>query len=185
MPLIYTGPPDVVEELKAVFRSGLPQDVASVARDDEDVEAFAEIMAMAEGALSGWIRQSQIRTATGMWLEEHGHDQGLRKQFGETDQHFRARLRLPPTAGTRDAIFGAISELLGLSEDQVIVVELPRDAAYAGRSFCAGRGVRMGERRRQMVIVLIPASVGGLKSATDVLRTKVSAGKDYLVQEYS
>ncbi len=43
----------------------------------------------------------------------------------------------------------------------------------------------MGERRRQMVIVLIPASVGGLKSATDVLRTKVSAGKDYLVQEYS
>lgn len=182
MPLIYTGPPDIVEDMKTLFRGGLPQDVASESRDDEDVEAFAEMFTLVEGETAGYSREMQISTAHGFWLYEHGRGRGLRPWDGETDEQFRIRLRLPPTAGTRDAILDALSQLLGL--DDIILIELPRQSAFLSRGHGLSRGHRIGGGRG-VIIALIPASSDAYGPSLALLRTKKSAGKIAMVEEYS
>ncbi len=181
MPLSYTGPADVVSDMKTLFRSGLAQDVASVDRDDEDVEAFAEMMAMAEGEISGMLRESQISTAHGIWLAQHGRDRGTRPLLGETDDQFRTRLQHPPAAGTTTAILAALAALIGT--DDIYIIELPRDSMYFDRSHCMDRGKRMGGGRG-VVIVLIPASADVASSAYAIVRSVASAGKIVRVEEY-
>jgi hypothetical protein len=181
MPLHYTNAPDVVADMKTLFRSGLPQDVASISRDDEDVEAFAEIMAMAEGEVAGFVMESVIATAHGVWLTQHGRDRGTRPLLGETDDQFRLRLQHPPTAGTTSAILAALIALM--STDKIYLVELPRQSMYLNRSKGLDRGHRMGGRQG-VVIALIPASADAASSSLVILRTVASAGKAVKVEEY-
>ncbi len=182
MPLVYTGPADIVVELKTLYRSGLSQDMASTARDDEDVEMFAEMMAMAGGEVAGLMRETQIATAGGAWLDQHARDRGLRRLLGETTEQLRTRLQLPPTAGTTSAILDAIKIIAHL--DEIYLVELPRQSMYCDREDTLDRGERMGGGRG-VVIALVPASAGIAASALVVVRTKISAGKIGQVEEYT
>ncbi len=180
MPLVYTGPADIVADMKTLYRSGLPQDISG--RDEEDAEIFAEMMTMAECEVSGMMRETQIATASGKFLEQHARDRGLRKLLGETDDQLRARLQLPPTAGTTSSILDALKTLMGI--DEIYLVELPRRSMYYDREFCFDRGVRMGGGRG-VVIAIIPASLNLAASALVVVRTKASAGKIGQVEEYT
>lgn len=179
MPLIFTGAPNIVADMKSTFQGSSPQDIAALGID---IDPYAEIMALAEFQLSAWIRESSISTAHGMWLEQRGKDDGIRKQSGETDPQFRIRLRLPPTAGTLRAITEALNQLLpGFT---VYTEELPAKSVMCSRSFGLSRGRRMGAGRG-MVIAMVPAAANALAVVSDMVRAKASAGKVTLVQEYT
>lgn len=178
MTLTYTGPADVVTDMKTLFSSGLSQDVASI---DEDVDAFAEIMAMAEFEVSGMIRESQIATAHGVWLAQRGRDRNTRPLLGESDDVFRSRLQHPPTAGTTTAILDALIAALGIED--IFIIELPRESMYLDNHQCADNGVRMGGGRG-VVIVLIPDGAS-VSSALAITRSTASAGKITRVEEYT
>lgn len=183
MPLTYTGPADVVENLKIVFRAGLPQDMADVGRSDEDVEAFCEILALSENQLSGWIRQSSIATASGLWLDEHGKDRNVYRQSGEIDDPYRDRMIIPPTSGTSSSILEALQSLL--NTDAVYLIELPRQSCFLDRKMGFNRGHRMGGGRG-VVIALIPVGdIDSTPAVQDLLRARASAGKITQVETYT
>lgn len=186
MPLVYTGPPDIVESMKTLYRSGLPQDVASTARDTEDMEAFAEIMCLAEQSIQSQVRQSQISTATGPWLDIKGGERRIFRQTGEGDDPYRDRMVVPPTAGTEDAILAALIALLGT--DEVELIQLPLEGCF-GDALCFADGqdpvCALNSINRGAILALIPESLASLApAAKEVLRQRVSAGKVTAVLEY-
>jgi hypothetical protein len=181
--LIYSGPPDVVARMKTLYRSGIPRDVASVARVGEDAEAIGEIMSLAEQQISGWVRQSQIHTASGLWLDLHGKDESVHRQAGESDAAYQARLIIPITAGTVTAILDALEQLLDTQD--VYLIELPRQSCYLDRRMGLDRGHRMGGARG-LVIALIPSTLdASLGAVKDLLRARASAGKLTSVEEFA
>jgi hypothetical protein len=187
MPLIYTGPADIVVNLKAVYRSGLPQDVASVGRDDEDAEAFAEMACLSEQTIQSQVRQSQISTASGPWLDIRGDERNTPRQFGEGDDPYRGRLIVPPTAGTADAIIAALDGLLGT--DEVYLIQLPLEGVF-GDADCYADGQDetscLNSINRGAVIALIPESDEALlPAALAALRQRASAGKVVAVMTYT
>lgn len=176
-----------VDDLRQIFRNVTPQDVASKARVGDDVEMYSAIAAMADGQMGFWAQQSQIATATGIWLDQHGRDRGVYRQTGETDDQYRARLSVPPTAGTVSAIFDALSSLFG-GIPGIYVVELPRQSLFLDRGIDRMQGLDRGFRcggGRGVVIALVPTGTTLLQGAKDLLRIKASAGKITLVQEYT
>lgn len=182
MPLVYTGPADAVAVMKTLFRSGLPQDIASLDRDDEDVELFAEIMTLAESEVKGLMREIQVGTSHSVFLDQHARDDGERRAFGETDAQLKQRLQLPPAGGTVESVLDGLALLVG--SNAVYVVELPLSSAYYDRGICLDRGVRMGGGRG-VVIGIVPASANAAASAILIIRRKISAGKIGQVEEYT
>lgn len=71
----------------------------------------------------------------------------------------------------------------GQGLNTAIIVELPRHAAFYDMGHCYDMGMRMGGGRG-VVIALIPASANALSAVSDAVRSKVSAGKIWLVEEY-
>lgn len=177
---------DVIEDLIAVYKGSLPPDLMAdpIARDI--AEAVATVLAASEEEIARLAAGSQISTAVGAFLDQHAKDRGLRRQFGETDEQLRARLQRPPQAGTPSAIREALQLIVGDVDTfgPVILVELPKESAYFDRlSFFFNRDDRFGAGRG-VVIALIPTASDALASCSDALRSKVSAGKLWLVQEY-
>jgi len=197
----FSGAPDVVADLVTVYRAGVPGDIASDRRSLDEAYATAAVFSAVEGTLADWDRACRIMTSSGVALDAIARDHGLSRQVGESDDALRARLRVPPSAGTASAIAAALQPIVDAGGGgQIFLVQLPRDGAFFARcrlsmkssiqrsstgSAFLGRGKRMSGGPVRMVVALIPASADCLSSATDALRSKVSAAKAYLVQEYT
>ncbi len=176
----YSIDVNVLGDMQTLYRSGLPQDVAS--RDEEDIAIFSAMMALVEGYVAGLLQEVQIGTSHGVFLDEHARDKGLRRAAAEADPALKRRLQFPPTAGTVEAIVDALKLLLNL--DTVYLVELPRSSMFLDIEQCADRGVRMGGGRG-VVIALIPESADAAASSLALVRSKKSAGKIAQVEEFT
>lgn len=186
----FTLPGDVVEDLVKVYRGVMPQDLGATDRTDnlDDVYAMAEMMAIADCVAINWSRQVCVSTASGLYLEVLARGVGLFKASGETDVSLQQRIRTPPFAVTPDLILTAIQALVTTVDPSGIayMVELPRSGFYWTRQQCWARGWRWASRTRGIVIVLIPAAASAaLGACLDALRSKVLAGKSYMVQLYT
>lgn len=185
----------VIDDLVQIYSGSVPQDIVASQIGVDIAYTIATILSRAEEEQAVYIAGSHLGTATGLFLDAHAKDRGLRRQDGETDDQLRERLRTPPKAGTRSAILAAVQQIVGSA--QVIMIELPRDGAYYDRGEDAAPAPSFNAKRaffdraarygagRGVVIVLIPESADAVESVSDALRTKVSAGKIWLIQEYT
>jgi hypothetical protein len=173
---------DAIEDLVRIYVGATPRDVFSTALGEDIAYTLAEMFALSYTEIQRLSAGANVGTATGLFLDLHARDRGLRRQSGETDDQLRERLKRPPLAGTVAAIIQSVEAIVGVGK--AIMVELPRSSAYYDRSFGLDRGHRMGGGRG-VVVVLIPASANALGAVRDAVRTKASAGKITLVQEYT
>lgn len=183
---------DVIEDLVQVYRGSLPLDLTTDQIGVDIAYTIATMMSRSEEEITAYVNGARLSTATGLFLDQHARDRGLRRQDGETDDQLRDRLRTPPKAGTVTAITDAINQILG-TDDELYLIELPKDSLYFDRAHKSvlnirpmflTRGSLMGGGRG-VVVALIPQSADALESVSDALRTKVSAGKLWLVMEYT
>jgi hypothetical protein len=189
-----------VDDIVRVYAGSVPPDVMVDVGADV-AYAIATVLAAAKAEADRLFAGAVLGTAVGDFLDLHARDRGLRRQDGETDDQLRERLRTPPKAGTVSAIGDAVQQIVGdvVTVGPVLVIEIPRqgwffdkDSAlfdvsyrvqrtglnpvYCSNRFGGGRGV---------VVVLIPAAADAVAAVTDAVRTKVSGGKLWLVQEYT
>jgi hypothetical protein len=203
----FTPPADVVQQLVELYRSSVPPDVAAQSRSLDEAWAIASILAMAESVVADWDRLVRISTAVGVALDALAADRGLRRQKSEGNESLRARLRVPPAAGTALSIVTAAQQTVDASlialgfdltkiQHQVFLIELPRDGIFLNRvrvgaygrvswRKCISRGGRISGGHVRMVLAIIPAAANAASAVTDILRTKVSAAKAYFVEEYT
>lgn len=134
MPLVYTGPPDIVAKYVAIYRNSLPQDIASTARALDDARVFAEIVALGEGTGHGWAREARLSTSHGIWTDQHALDSGTSRQGGESDAALIARLKVGTTALLRQVLLDVANAILTSAgvAGTAAILELPRDAAHCG-----------------------------------------------------
>jgi hypothetical protein len=188
MPLIYSGPPDVVADLIALYRGSLPGDIASQSRALDDAHVFAEIVALGEGTGAGWGREARLSTSHGFWLDQHAHDRGLSRQSGEADQTLIDRLKTGPKAVTLDPITEAVATIVHGADPSAVfyIVRIPVDlGAFADTDCWCDADSRVTPTRPRITIVLIPASLDGIKSSIlDALRSKMPAGHGFGVEEF-
>ncbi len=173
---------DIIADLVVVYKGAVPRDLMASDIGVDIANVIAEVLVRANSEVERLSAGAHLSTATGLFLDVHARDRGLRRQDGETDDMLRARLRKPPLAGTVPAIMEALEAIVG--ENNVIIVELPRHSMYFDREMCMDRGIRAGGGRG-VVIALIPASADAVSAVSDALRSKVSAGKIWLVEEYT
>lgn len=168
-----------------MYRSVVPQDMASRDRLDglDDAYVMAEMMAVADGVITNWTRMGMVSYADGAYLELQARQSSLFKQSGENDDALRARIQTPPFAITPDLILESIQRIVdSAGGGQVFMLELPRDAIYLNRDSFLSRDQHIGIT---MVILRIPASANAASACTDALRSKIAAGKRFIVQEYT
>lgn len=134
MPLVYTGPPDVIDKLMRIYRGAVPADVASQNRNLDEARVFAEMVALGEGTGFGWAREAQIHTSHGLWLDQHGRDLNQPRQGGEADPALRARIRKGPDALLRSVMLDTANAILASAgvAGTAALLRLPADAAYVG-----------------------------------------------------
>lgn len=186
----YTLPFDAVEDLVKIFRGVVPQDVGNPEAsrvDDGDVYALAEMIAISQNVALDWARMAVVSYADGPFLELQARGVGLNKSAGEDDDTLRARVQRPPDAITPDLILTALQAIVTPIDNTnpVYLVELPRDGFAYSKDRAWHKGRRWSANGRGTVIALIPETAHSVATAvSDALRAKVSAGKDYLVQEY-
>ena len=173
--------PDTIEDLVRIYVGSTPRDVFTTALGEDIAYTLAEMFALAYTEIQRLAAGSVVATATGLFLDLHARDRGLRRQEGETDAQLRERLKKPPLAGTVPAILESVEAITGVST--AIIVELPKQGAYYDRGFCFDSGLRFGGGRG-VVIVIIPASANAKNAVSDAVRSKVSAGKIWYVEEY-
>lgn len=175
---------DVINDLISLYKNSVPGDLTSDQIGEDIAATLATILAEAEEEVSRLAAGVHLGTATGLFLDQHAKDRGLRRQDGETDDQLRERLRVPPRAGTVSAILDALEQIIGNAGD-VFIIELPKDAFFFDRqSAFFDRGCRFGGGRG-VVIALIPQSANARAAITDALRSTVSAGKIWFVEEYT
>lgn len=134
MPLVYTGPPDIVAKYVDIYRNAVPGDVASQNRNLDEARTFAEMVALGEGTGYGWSRDAHISTSHSFWLDQHALDRDLSRQGGEVDDVLRARLKTGPAALLRDVILDVANEALAAAgiSGSAALLRLPADAAFVG-----------------------------------------------------
>jgi len=170
-----------VDELFYVYRGSVPPELTATDLGVDIGYALAEMFNLSKQEIERLNAGANLSTSAGLFLEQQAKDRGLRKQDGETDDQLRERLKTPPKAGTVSAIIDAVDAIVG--DGKTILVELPRQAMFCDRDFGCDRGHRMGGGRG-VVVVLIPESADAYDSVLDAVRSKVSAGKLYIVEEY-
>lgn len=188
--------PDVIEDLVKVYKGASPPDVWSSPLGLDLAYTCATVMALAQEECERLTNGAILGTATGLFADLHAKNLGLSRQDGETDGQLVPRLQNPPKAGTVGAIIEAVEVIVDTDTyGPVFLIELPRHAMFLSGTtpvnpydidypFFHDRGHRMGGGRG-VVIVLIPESADALASVRDAVRSKVSAGKLWLVEEYS
>lgn len=277
---------DTIEDLVRIYVGAVPRDVFDTALGTDIAYTLSSMFNIAQQEILRLKNGANLSTATGLFLDLHARDRGLRRQNGETDDQLRERLKRPPLAGTVPAILTSLAPIVGvkatldlnplttncetviqakqrgedgnlvsirfvadgigtgtLSKDdpidikaltfhyqsgvttvanfetsvassdlievkttdpsgtlsspgdtfpktylgggynQAIIIELPKQSAYYDMGFCFDRGVRMGGYRG-LVVVLIPLAANARTAVSDMVRSKVSAGKVWLVEEF-
>jgi hypothetical protein len=170
-----------VDNLFQVYRSSVPPEVTATPLGEDIGYALAEMFNLAKQEVERLNAGANLGTSTGLFVDAHANDRGLRRQEDETDDQLIDRLRKPPLAGTVAAIIEAVDAIVG--DGKTIIIELPRQSMYVSRHMGLNRGHRMGAGRG-VVVVLIPASADALESVRDAVRSKIAAGKLYIVEEY-
>ena len=181
--------PDAIADLLSIYNGAVPSDV-TVGVGADIAYTIATMMNLVKQEVDRLAAGAKLSTATGLFLDQHARDRGQSRQYGETDDQLRERLSTPPKAGTVSSIQAAVAQIVGV--DGTIVIELPLEgwffdsqAAFFDRSFLIPRRSNRFGGGRGVVVVLIPASAGAYASVTDAVRSKVSAGKLWFVQEYT
>lgn len=176
---------DVTQDLANVYRGSTPGDVTATTFGQDIAYSQAAMMAMVHEEVSRLDRGSKLSTSVGAFTNLHLRDRGLSRQDGETDAQAIARAQNPPKAGTVPAILASVQAIIGdpQTSGEAFMIELPRQSAYFDQLYFFDASARMGGGRG-VVIVLIPASANARASVTDAVRTKVSAGKLWLIEEY-
>lgn len=179
-----------LEDLVQIYVRSVPPDLTSSDVGMDVAYAVASIFARAAEEGARLTAGAILGSATGAFMDLHLKDRGLRRQGDETDAQAYERARLPPKAGTVAAILETVEAIVDSSET-VFLIELPRQGAFFSSTtspidypFFHDRGDRMGGGRG-VVVVLIPASASAADSVRDAVRSKVSAGKLWLVEEYT
>lgn len=134
------------DDLLAFAQAALPQWFTSEERTQEDLHAFAEILAGAWETVAYWVEMASLGGATGAspglpdWLQEHARDRGTRRQTGETDAALSARLRVPEDVATRVAILARVNAVLAAAGfGTATLVESLLEGAYgSGRDLDGG-----------------------------------------------
>ncbi len=128
------------QELFDFAIAAMPHWFTSDARQREELYGFAKMFGSVRAVIVYWFQQTYISGALGPvtglpdWLNQHAIDLGTRRQFGETDDALRIRLRNTPDALTRTTLISAAQAIIdadGVS-GTVGMVELPRDGAHSG-----------------------------------------------------
>jgi len=144
-PLLWDGTTsDLLSLLPGAFRGG----------EQIDRDAVLQMI----GALSNeeWARvafvleaQQSPRFADGPWLDWWGDILGRRRQPGETEAAYRARLLVAFATITPDAIKGAVDAIVAtLSKSKAIYEEPAIDAAFCGTVDCAWQSFTQPANRR-------------------------------------
>lgn len=181
MPLIYTGPPDIVDGLLQLYRSSVPGDVASSARNLDEANALAEMAAVGEGQAVGWAREARLSNSHGIWTDQHAKDRGTSRQSDETDDELKGRLRTAPKAITEESIQDALDAIA----DPAYLVAVPRThGAFADSDGWCDADSRVTPHNVRCTVALIPASANAKPAALEALRSKVPAGHFYSVEEF-
>lgn len=122
---------DLLGLLPGVFRSGtqIDRDAVLAMLGDVSNEEWARFAHVLEA-------QQSPRFADGEWLDWWGDQLGRKRQPGETETAFRARLLSPPAVITPAAIKGAVDSIVAtFTDSKAIYLEPAIDAA-----FCAPLG---------------------------------------------
>jgi len=190
MPLIYTGPADIVDQMVEVYRGAVPADLASTDRQLDDAIAIAEIMTLAEGQAMGWAREAHLGTSHGIWTDQHGRDRDTTRAAGETDDSFRSRLRTSPRAVIEESIEEAIAAVIATtgavgSAAAFYLVAIPvTHGAFCGTDAWCDADSRVTPTGTRVTIALIPAALGIRAAVLEALRSKMPAGHAFGVEEF-
>lgn len=182
-----------IDDLITIYRSSVAADLVRDQIGEDIAFTISTVLNRAYDVVDELKNGAHLKTATGLYLDLHGRDRDMRRQSFETQDQFRERLRVPQSAVTPVAILDAVQQIIG-DTGSAILIEIPRHAAFCDRgggafgggfdgSFC-DRGLRLGGGRG-VVIVLIPSSANAMTSVSEAVRMLVSAGKIWLVEEYT
>lgn len=124
------------QQLLEFAQEALPKYWSKAPRKQEDLNAIAEIMAIALGVAMDRIRQTYILDAEGPWLRQHARDRGISLQEGESEASLRQRIRTVADAVTRPALLAGVQAILATAGvgGQAAAVDLRRDRAFYGVS---------------------------------------------------
>jgi hypothetical protein len=185
MPLIFTGPANVIDKLERVYRASMPMDMATSQLDEARV--FAEMVALAEGQGYGLARETRLSTSHGIWTDQHARDRALWRQSPEADAELIARLRRSPDAVTYQAVYDAIDLIVKAVDATAVwyLIRIPVDAgAFADVDCWCDADSRVTPTRQRMTVALIPAPLGIRAGVLDALRSKMPVGHLYNVEEF-
>jgi hypothetical protein len=128
------------------------------------LEAFAQVLADAEGRLDGWLDQLYRDSAGSEYLNDLGEDRGKQRQPWESDDEFGDRAYIEPEAPTLERLQEVLDELLEFEGYSVDIEEphlrpmAPEGALSegdAGEAFFFGD--RMSpERYGRLLVVRVP-----------------------------
>lgn len=191
MPLIYTGPADIRDQLVQIYRGAVPSDLAADDRNLDEAYAIAEVMLLAEGEAMGWAREARLGTSHGIWTDQHGRDRGLSRQGGELDDQFIARLQTSPKAvieqSLRDAIAAVIASTGATGPDAAFyLVAVPvTHGAFADTDAWCDADSRVTPHQIRITIAIVPAALNIKAGVLDAMRSKMPAGHAFGVEEWS
>lgn len=103
---------DVIDDLVRVYSSSVPPDVTAGQFGKDIARVLATMMAIAESEAARLMRGARIGTATGLFLDLHARDHGLRRSGGEADEQLQRRLQTPPKAGTVGAVLASVEAIV-------------------------------------------------------------------------
>jgi hypothetical protein len=125
------------QEMLDLGLNTIPVIFRSAGRQREEMVGFAVQAAALKSAVSDLLDMALLGTATSDtadWPDLIAQDYGTRRMNGESTETMRIRVPASPTGVIRSEILQAIQDILagaGIT-GTVGMVELPRDAAYAG-----------------------------------------------------
>jgi hypothetical protein len=183
--------PTRYENLLAHGASAVPGYFRSTERAREDLHAGAAAMLLVDATANQWLRMTEIGHATGVWLDAHARDRGVRRQAGEGDDELRVRLRTIDDAVTPPALLAIANAVLSAAGvvGSAEIVELPLDGAFMGTSTaaircCMDRGRRMFLTGKPLIIVVLPAGTPApvVAAVSDAIRLAKAGGVFHLVE---
>jgi hypothetical protein len=154
--------------------------------------AYVKIFDAARTQTVDWLAQAYIKTATGVWLDQHARDRGTNRQLSETDAALRSRLVSVQDAVTYPALLAraqGIATAGGVPSPLVAMVELRRDKAYVntggvGESMAfLERGYRVGGDSRPMIVIaILPYGTTAATGASVAEYLRLTKGAGYSVK---
>lgn len=166
---------------------------ASSSAPQEIFGGYAVMVGAFHTQVDEWLSFTFVRTATGIWLDQHARDRGTTRRVDESDATLQARLSTLEDVVTRPALLAHVNDILIGSgyPGTAAMVELRRDKGFvastaAGESMAfASRGYRAGNSGRpHRFIVILPYDTDEATGAAvdEYLRQAKAAGYAHSVE---